>query len=254
MRTAADLANSNYITNYFNRLVYKGAKDQLPYFAGFGSPGGYAVRTITYTVVYRKTDGTFGTYDIISGGRTGFGISYVLTSCDAIAAMFQFSIPDGAVIVAYSLKQGSCTARFYVSEQPLLRQFVFRNAYGCREYIAVPTAQTEKTETKSSTAVCGDTLTQYDITHTRSFEEQTPVLQRAEARRFMEFLTSHYTAVVIGNAEYPIVITSYKDEISDNSGEGNAIKFEWQFVSLRTPLISEDYDRIFSPEHADQFV
>ena len=80
LRTAADLANSNYITNYFNRLVYKGAKDQLPYFAGFGSPGGYAVRTITYTVVYRKTDGTFGTYDIISGGRTGFGISYVLTS------------------------------------------------------------------------------------------------------------------------------------------------------------------------------
>ena len=253
LRTAADLANSNYITNYFNRLVYKGAKDQLPYFAGFGSPGGYAMRVITYTVVYRNTDGTFGTHEMISGGRTGYGVSYVPSNYDTIASIFNLSLPDGAVIVAYSLKQGNRTARFYVSEQPLLRQFVFRNAYGCREYIAIPTAQTEKTETKSSTAVCGDTLTQYDITHTRSFEEQTPVLQRAEARRFMEFLTSHYTAVVIGNAEYPIVITSYKDEISDNPGEGNSIKFEWQFASLRTPLISEDYDRIFSPEHAEQF-
>ncbi len=62
--TADTLANSNYITNYFTRLVYKGAKDLLPYFAGFGSPGSYTVRTITYSVVYRNPDGTLGTYEI----------------------------------------------------------------------------------------------------------------------------------------------------------------------------------------------
>lgn len=252
--SAADLASSNYITNYLTRLVYRGAQDQLPYFAGFGSPGGYTTRTITYTVVYRNPDCTLGTFSTISGGRAGFGVSYVSVGYDVIADMFQFSIPDGAEIISYDLKHGDRTARFFVAEQTIVRQFVFRNAYGCREYICVPTARTEKSETKSSTAVCADTLTQYDITHTRTFEEQTPVLQRMEARRFYEFLTSHYTAVVIDGREYPIVIKDYDLKISDNPGEGNTIKFEWQFVSLRTPLISEDYTRIFSPEHTDQFV
>ena len=79
------------------------------------------------------------------------------------------------------------------------------------------------------------------------------MLQRAEARRFEEFLTSHYTAVLIGSREHPIIIKDYALKISDNAGEGNAVKFEWQFASLRTPLISEDYTRIFSPEHTEQF-
>lgn len=252
--TAADLANSNYITNYFTRLVYKGAIDLLPYFAGFGSPGNYTMRTVTYSVVYRNPDGTLGTHEMISGGRTSFGISYVNASYDVIKDMFSVSIPQGAEILSYTLKQGSRTARFFVAEQTIVRQFVFRNAYGCKEYIAVPTARTQKTETKSSTAVCADELTQYDITHTRTFEEQTPVLQRAEARRFEEFLTSHYTAVLIGSREHPIIIKDYDLKISDNPGEGNAVKFEWQFASQRTPLISEDYTRIFSPEHTEEFV
>lgn len=251
--TAADLASSNYITNYFNRLVYKGVKDQLPYFAGFGSMGGYTTRNVTYNVVYRNPDGTLGTYRMNAVGRAGYGISYVSTGYDGVASMFRNSIPDGAVIVSYSMKQGLRTARFFVAEQSIVRQFVFRNAFGCREYIAVPTARTEKTDTKSSTAVCNDELTQYDITHTRTFEEQTPVLQRMEARRFGEFLTSHYVAVLIDNVEYPIVIKDYELKISDNAGEGNAVKFEWQFASLRTPQISEDYDRIFSPEHDENF-
>ena len=251
--TADTLANSNYITNYFTRLVYTGAIDRLPYFAGFGSPGSYTVRTITYSVVYRNPDGTLGTYEMISGGRAGYGISEVDASYDVIRDMFAFAMPEQAELLSYTLKQGSRIARFFVAEQTIVRQFVFRNAYGCKEYIAVPTARTEKVETKSSTAVCADELTQYDITHTRSFEEQTPVLQRAEARRFEEFLTSHYTAVLIGSREHPIIIKDYALKISDNAGEGNAVKFEWQFASLRTPLISEDYTRIFSHEHTEQF-
>ena len=254
VRSAADLASSSYITNYLTRLVYLGANDQLPYFAGFGSPGGYTVRTITYSVVYRNPDGTLGTYSMIAGGRAGYGVSYVISSPDAIREMFAPVLPQGAVVLSYSLKLGNRTARFFIAEQTIVRQFVFRNAYGCREYICVPTARTEKTETKSSTAVCSDTLTQYDITHTRSYEEQTPALQRAEARRFGEFLTSHYIAVLIDGTEYPILIKDYELKISDNAGESNTVKFEWQFTSLRTPLISEDYDRIFSPEYDDNFV
>ncbi|MBQ9297345.1 MAG: hypothetical protein IJ204_09165 [Paludibacteraceae bacterium] len=251
--TADTLANSNYITNYFTRLVYKCSIDRLPYFAGFGSPGSYTVRTITYSVVYRNPDGTLGTYEMISGGRAGYGISEVDASYDVIRSMFAFAMPEQAELLSYTLKQGSRIARFFVAEQTIVRQFAFRNAYGCKEYIAVPTARKEKVETKSSTALCSDELTQYDITHTRSFEEQTPVLQRAEARRFEEFLTSHYTAVLIGSREHPIIIKDYDLKISDNPGEGNTIKFEWQFASLRTPLISEDYTRIFSPEHTEQF-
>lgn len=251
--SAGTLASSNYITNYLTRLVYRGAIDRLPYFAGFGTPGNYTVRTITYSVVYRNPDGTLGTYEMISGGRTGFGISYVDCSYDTIRNLFALSLPEHAQILSYTLKQGSRTARFFVAEQTIVRQFAFRNAYGCKEYIAIPTARTEKTETKSSTAVCGDTLTQYDITHTRTFEEQTPVLQRAETRRFREFLTSHYKAVLIGSREHPIIIKDYDLKISDNAGEGSTVKFEWQFASLQTPLISEDYTRIFSPEHTEQF-
>ena len=130
---------------------------------------------------------------------------------------------------------------------------MFRNAYGGLEYLCLPTSRTEKTETKSSTAVCGDSRMLYDITHTRTFEEQTPVLQRAEARRFREFLTSAYTAVLIDNTEHPILITDYDLSLSDTVGEGKKVKFSWQFASLHTPFINEDYTRIFSPEHTEEF-
>ena len=66
-------------------------------------------------------------------------------------------------------------------------------------------------------------------------------------------MLKHYTAVLIGSREHPIIIKDYALKISDNAGEGNAVKFEWQFASLRTPLISEDYTRIFSHEHTEQF-
>lgn len=250
---AADLANSNFITNYFTRLVYRGAHDQLPYFAGFGSPGGYTSYSLHYTVLYRTPSGTTGTYAFDHYGRASYGVSYINTSPENVRLMCKESIPDGSVLLAYTLQEGIRTARFFVTEQTVVRQFVFRNAYGCLEYLCLPTARTEKTETKSSTAVCANTLTAYDITHTRTFEEQTPVLQRAEARRFGEFLTSAYTAVLIDETEYPIVITDYDLSLSDTVGEGNTIKFSWQFASFHTPFISEDYTRIFSPEHTEPF-
>lgn len=60
-----------------------------------------------------------------------------------------------------------------------------RTGYGLqtiREFLTLPTAQTTKTATKSSTAVCGDTQTQNDITHSRTYEEQQLVVAgRAEA-------------------------------------------------------------------------
>ena len=251
--SAADLAGSNYLTNYLTRLVYRGTHDQLPYFAGFGSPGDYNSYSLHYMVLYRTPSGTTGTYVFDHYGRAGYGVSYINTSPENVRLMCKESIPDGSELLAYTLQEGIRTARFFVTEQTVVRQFVFRNAYGCLEYLCLPTARTEKTETKSGTAVCGYNRTLYDITHTHTFEEQTPVLQLAEARRFGEFLTSAYTAVLIDNIEYPILITDYNLAFSDNAGDGNTVKFSWQFTSLHTPLVNEDYTRIFSPEHTDPF-
>ena len=184
--TAADLANSNFITNYFTRLVYRGAHDQLPYFAGFGSPGGYTSYSLHYTVHYRTPSGTTGTYAFDHYGRASYGVAEINTSPESVRLMCKDFLPEGSELLAYTLQEGNRTARFFVAEQTVVRQFMFRNAYGCLEYLCLPTARTEKTETKSSTAVCGDSRMLYDITHTRTFEEQTPVLQRAEARRFRE--------------------------------------------------------------------
>ena len=114
VRSAADLASSSYITNYLTRLVYLGANDQLPYFAGFGSPGGYTVRTITYSVVYRNPDGTLGTYSMIAGGRAGYGVSYVISSPDVIREMFAPVIPQGAE-VTYSSSNPAVASVFTLS-------------------------------------------------------------------------------------------------------------------------------------------
>lgn len=251
--SAADLAGSNYLTNYLTRLVYRGTHDQLPYFADFGLPGGYTSYTLHYTVFYRTPNGTTGTYETDRYGRAGYGVSYFNTSPETVYLLCKDVLPQGAEILSYTLRHDNRIARFFVTEQTVVRQFIFRNSYGCLEYLCIPTARTEKAETKSSIAVCADTLTPYDITHTRTFEEQTPVLQRAEARRFGEFLTSAYTAVLIDKTEYPILITDYDFSLSDTVGEGNTVKFSWQFASLHTPLVSEDYTRIFSPEHTKPF-
>lgn len=251
--SAADLAGSNYLTNNLTRLVYRGAPDRMPYFAGFGSVGGYTSYTLHYTVFYRTPNGTTGTYEIDRYGRAGYGVSYLNTSPETLYLLCKDVLPQGAEILSYTLRHDNRIARFFIAEQTVVRQFAFRNAYGCLEYLCLPTARTEKAETKSSTAVCGDSRMLYDITHTRTFEEQTPVLQRAEARRFSEFLTSAYTAVLIDNIEYPILITDYDLSLSDTVGEGNKIKFSWQFASLHTPFFSEDYTRIFSPEHTEPF-
>ena len=251
--TAADLANSNFITNYFTRLVYRGAHDQLPYFAGFGSPGGHTSYSLHYTVHYRTPNGTSGTYAFDNYGRAQYGVAEINTSPENVRLMCKDFLPEGSELLAYTLQEDNRTARFFVAEQTVVRQFMFRNAYGCLEYLCLPTSRTEKTETKSSTAVSGDSRMLYDITHTRTFEEQTPVLQRAEARRFREFLTSAYTAVLIDNTEHPILITDYDLSLSDTVGEGNKVKFSWQFASLHTPFINEDYTRIFSPEHTEEF-
>lgn len=251
--SAADLAGSNYLTNYLTRLVYRGAPDQLPYFAGFGSAGGYTSYTLHYTVFYRTPNGTTGTYETDQYGRAGYGVSYLNSSPETVYLLCKDVLPQGAEILSYTLRHDNRIARFFIAEQTVVRQFAFRNAYGCLEYLCLPTARTEKAETKSSTAVCGDSRMLYDITHTRTFEEQIPVLQREEARRFSEFLTSAYTAVLIDNIEYPILITDYDLSLSDTVGEGNKIKFSWQFASLHTPFIREDYTRIFSPEHTEPF-
>ena len=98
--TAADLANSNFITNYFTRLVYRGAHDQLPYFAGFGSPGGHTSYSLHYTVHYRTPNGTTGTYAFDNYGRAQYGIAEINTSPENVRLMCKDSLPDGSVLLA----------------------------------------------------------------------------------------------------------------------------------------------------------
>ena len=98
--TAADLANSNFITNYFTRLVYRGAHDQLPYFAGFGSPGGYTSYSLHYTVHYRTPSGTTGTYAFDHYGRASYGVAEINTSPENVRLMCKDSLPEGSELLA----------------------------------------------------------------------------------------------------------------------------------------------------------
>ena len=100
--TAADLANSNFITNYFTRLVYRGAHDQLPYFAGFGSPGGYTSYSLHYTVHYRTPSGTTGTYAFDHYGRASYGVAEINTSPESVRLMCKDFLPEGSELLAYT--------------------------------------------------------------------------------------------------------------------------------------------------------
>lgn len=252
---AATLLADHFLTTSLTRLTYPNATELLPYFAGFGSQSGYITRNVHYYGTYLNPNGTTGICDAIIYGRTGYGLQTIDASYrNAISALRSY-MPEGAKLVAYRVEYNNRVARFYVSEQTAdLRQFVFRNIFGCREYLTLPTAQTTKTVSKSSTAVCGDTQTQYDITHSRTYEEQTPVLPLNEALHFAEFLTSYKVCILVDGVEHPILITDYTHEVSDNPGEGNAIKFEWQFASLRHPITGIDYSRIFSTQYKEPFV
>ena len=92
-----------------------------------------------------------------------------------------------------------------------------------REYLNIPTNRTTKTATKSSTARYGSLTEQYDIEHTRTYEEQTTVLTLEDAAFIEEFLLSPSVKVVIKGTEYDILITDYTFEVGDNPGTGNTV-------------------------------
>ncbi len=252
--TAQDLIGNHFLTNRKTRLTYPTATESLPYFAGYGSPGGYIIYNYTITGIYLNEDGTTGTFSYNSYGRGGYGVGNFAVSPKYILNAAKSRMPSGATLVAFTFTYGNRTAKFYLSPLANCRTFYYKNAYNGKEYLNVPTERTQKVKTKSSTAQYIDTTEQYDIEHTRTYEEQTPPLTLEEAQRMEEFLTSPSIAIIHNNTLYEIIITDYTFEVSDNPGKENTVKFEWQFANSRKALKQADITRIFHDQFTEPYV
>lgn len=252
--TAADFISGYWLTDHLIRFAYKqNYDDQLP----FAHTGEQEQGTVQYVALVRRDDGDHYSYlrYFASSPKPMYpGVGYVDTGYWHVIELFQDIIPSGGgEIVSYTVKLGNRVATFFVRDLPCGSMFLYHNRYGCDEYMCLQREQDEKTETDSGTAVCEGVMVPYDVTRTKTFEERTPVLSRKEMRRMEEFLTSNRISSYLPfnnfGRDYPVIIKSYEWKLSDTPGEGNKVKFEWQFASLRTPVIGEGNDPAMVERH-----
>lgn len=173
---AADLVDGFFLTNYPTRTVYRGTEDKLQCIDIHSLNN--QTTTINYSALVKKADGSLETYSANRPIGLNVGIITIFTGYNNIRGLFMSLIPINADILSYTITYGSRKAQFIVAQQSVVRQFVFRNAYGCIEYIAVPTARTEKTETKSSTAVCKGELMRLSFAKTVIFVKNEEKLRK----------------------------------------------------------------------------
>lgn len=250
--TAEQLVNESFLTAHLTRFVRMGSKDEISF---INIDTSQQTNTVKYTLIVRGDDGLESHSASIP--RVSHGTVVTLDSGlnQIVKGVFYFKHIDVNKVIAYSITVGNRKARFFVVQRlpnRNVRSFRFRNMFGIMEHLCVPTERNEKTETQSSEAVCEEEITLYDVVHTKTFEEQTPVLTNKEIRRFEEFLTSHHTTIEVNGVEYPINIKSYELNKSDKPGEGCSVKFGWQFASKRTPVMDDDgIDASFDPNFSD---
>ena len=151
------------------------------------------------------------------------------------------------------VKIGNRKCYIYFTKQPNLHKFWFENAFNCLDFAYLATTRVVKTETKSSIAILCTEKAQYDVQHTRSYQDTTSQLTHDEALWLTEMLTSHYVAVEDDGDEEQILITDYKAETTDEPGAGNTLEFTWQYASVRFMLGKDEFTRIFTQEYKKPF-
>lgn len=258
--SAADFLQSHFLTTAQSRVTTKSAQEYLPYFyIRTGNIHGQLVFSIQYRLVVMR-DGMLITLQQsnLMFGREGVG--NVIITYQFIKNLFTFSLLPDDKILSYTVSFENRTCTFYLTQRETQRMFYFRNCFNALELAILPVSTANKLETKSSSAVCGDVSTQYDIEHTRTYEMETSALLLTQADWLTQFLTSrdirYWDGLSSSVEQMPqILITDYDYEISDEPGTVNAVKFEWQFANCRDTLraIQSGSNGIFSEQFSSQF-
>lgn len=258
--SAADFLQLHFLTTAQSRVTTKSANEYLPYFyraerAIVGRPA----FSIFYTIVYLH-QGTLMTKQSFSITLVQLGVGNLIVSYQFIKEKFAAFLSADDKILSYTVRFGNRTCTFYLTQRETQRMFYFRNCFNALELAILPVSTANKLETKSSSAVCGDVSTQYDIEHTRSYEMETSALLLTQADWLTQFLTSrdirYWDGLSSDVEQMPqILITDYDYEISDEPGTVNAVKFEWQFANCRDTLraIQSSSNGIFSEQFSSQF-
>lgn len=250
---AADLLADHFLTTHTNRLVPTNAEIRLPFYVEDGTAGGYATVGTTYTITYKTPDGSTAHATHTNYSRYGYGVQTLVCTMQTLRTLFAYDIPSDADIVSVVIKTGNRKCRVYFSTQTDLHKFIFRNAFNCLDFAWLATTRLVKTETKSSIAVICAYKSQYDVQHTRTYEDTTPVLTNDECTWLTEMLTSPYIAVEDDGNEEQILINEYKSETTDEPGNGSQINFKWQYATVRYMLGKDEFDRIFTNPYQNQF-
>ena len=246
---AGSMVDDNFLTCNHNRVIRSvKAQEQLPFLVT--ATGSTAIPAQWYMFV-QHADGNYERFTANKPVTLVPRVGYLNCSLDYLLNnVFFHRVPGTSQVRMYSVTLGMRQAFFYVMPHENVRTFAYRNPFGCIEYISVPTAENLRTETQKSTASCGDDIIPYDIAHTRTYEEQTPVLMRDEIGRLEEFFTSPQVFLVTANeyeavTEQPVIIDKYELKNTDGVGDGNSAKFEWRFASQRFPVLDNTAGVLF---------
>lgn len=189
----------------------------------------------------------------------GWGLQHINISLADIQSIAS-GLADSCTVLSFDVVCEQRRLTFFVDPSQPDRIFFFKNAFNVWESAYVPGVTTQQTETKSSTAQLGQDTSQYDITHTRSFELQTAPLLISVARWLEQLLTSHdirlaerYSDMINPSLLPRILITDYEYELTNAPSHAQSLKLTWQYASALLPAVGIQYASVFTPEYDENF-
>ena len=247
------LANS-FLTTNNHRLTTLYNEEVLPFFI-IGS-GSYSVGTFYFTLNVRKTDGSYDSYEYISGRRFGYGIVTSTISVKELQWACEAHFGSGTQLLSFTLKFNSRLMHFYIVPCASAQEFRFKNIFGCMESLGIPGATISKLESDFSEAMVDGRLQHYDVKHTRTYEVQTAQLLSGYMTWLEQFLTSSSIMRKLPDGMFAdVLISEYTFEQTDAPGEENTLSFTWQFAdgkqstqrfSIHTGIFTEQYNQTFA--------
>lgn len=261
--SASALLEKHFFTSSQARFTTPEAKELLYCYRfrpqGTGIPANPFIIT-TFTLKVLQADGSIVEKTKVVSRSAAYGVNKIDASLSAIKVIMGSLISSSDQVLSYTVIADDAVFTFYVSHNRRLRLFYFRNCFGVYELAVLPVKTVAKTETKSSTAVCGNLSLQYDIEHTRKYEMETAALLYRQADWLTQLFTSrdirYYDSKQSYIEEMPrVLINDYECEVSDEPGTSNAVKFEWQFADKRDAidLAGANSNGIFTEQFSPQF-
>jgi len=263
--SAEEFLIRSFLTTQHARLTSAEAKEYLYYYVPY--PEGFLddeelSSEVNVNIQYRLTymlNGETTTIVKNSSADVSCGMNTCAISMNALHELFGSLFPTQATALSLFVGIDDKGFSFYITQKVGQNEFYFRNNFNCYELAIIPSAITTKTETECSTAICCDQMIQYDIEHTQTFEVQSAQLLLSHAKWLTEMLTSPEIRLNNRIAKQikkmpQILIVDYDSELTDAPGEGNSVKFEWQYASRDMATFMEQVDYgIFTKEYTEQY-